>query len=68
MTTTKKTTAKYITFNKEDAAELYELAYDHFIHSCFSCAYLRKKLRKFIGNKEAVRIARIVKKHPYCTT
>ncbi|HUD02768.1 MAG TPA: hypothetical protein VMR46_01960 [Candidatus Paceibacterota bacterium] len=62
---------KRITLSKHDAAHLYELALEHFLVSkkegiCFECLELKKRLEKTIGQKEAKRLQRQTKQHPYC--
>jgi hypothetical protein len=62
---------KRITLSAKDAAHLYELALEHFLVSkkegvCFECLALKGRLEKTIGQKEAKRLRRQTKKHPYC--
>lgn len=60
-----------ISFSKYDAAHVYELALEHFCVSkkegvCEVCLVLKRRLEKFIGEKEFERIRRQIKKHGYC--
>jgi len=57
---------KRISFNEDDAAELYELALDNFQDGCFRCKNNKERLEKFLGEKHVKRIKRYVKKNPYC--
>lgn len=59
-----------ISFLEYDAAHLYELAVENFCISkkegiCHTCLDLKKRLEKFIGEKETKRIRRRTKKYPY---
>jgi len=56
---------KRITLNEHDANHLYELSLSNFQPKCGQCDVTRKKLEKFLGEKEVLRIKRIVNKHPY---
>jgi len=60
---------KRISFSKSDASHLYELALQNFQIDkncpCFSCLIIKKRLEKFLGEKEVRSIKRIVKKNPY---
>ncbi|KKW35716.1 MAG: hypothetical protein UY81_C0037G0006 [Candidatus Giovannonibacteria bacterium GW2011_GWA2_53_7] len=60
-----------ISFGRDDAAHLYELALEHFCISkkegiCPMCANLKQRLEKCISKKEAAHMLRQVKKHGYC--
>lgn len=59
-----------ISFNERQAQHLYELALEHFCSgagsSCWECDSIRKKLEKFLGEKEVRWTKRIIKKNPYC--
>jgi len=56
---------KKITFTKDDAEHLYELALQNFQGGCYICDKIKKRLEKFIGLKDVKKIKRIVKKYPY---
>ena len=55
---------KRISFNAYDAGHLYELSLQNFQDGCFECEKIKKRLEDFLG-KEAKRIKKQVKKHPY---
>ena len=62
--------SKRISFNQHDAADLYEwrLAVKQCIgedSECAKCVRLEKRLRDFIGQKEAKWLQRQVRKNPY---
>lgn len=57
---------RQITFNEFQATELYELALEHFQKDCINCELLKKKMEKFLGDKEVKRIKKVVKKDSYC--
>ena len=54
-----------ISFDKYDAAHLYELALENFQDGCYSCGKIKKRLEEFIGAREVGFAKRIVKKNPY---
>lgn len=56
---------KRISFNEDDAAELYELALQNFQDGCWMCEKTKKRLEYFLGEKHVRRIKRIVKNNPY---
>ena len=60
-----------ISFGQHDAAHLYELALEHFCTDkkegiCHMCADIRKRLEKYVGQKETKSIQRLVRRHGYC--
>lgn len=63
--------SKRISFHKSDAEHLYEWlvgCWGQGWENCFQCDILEKRLKQFIGTKEAKRIRRIVKENPYGKT
>ena len=65
----KKTKTKRITLNEFEASHLYELALEHFCVNnewCFGCEKIKKRLEKFIGDKDVKEITKIIKKNGYC--
>ena len=57
---------KRISFNTYEAGHLHELALEHFQEQCCLCETLKKRLEKFIGEKETRANKRIIKKNGYC--
>jgi hypothetical protein len=61
--------SKRISFSESDASHLYELSLQNFQTDkdspCFLCVIIKKRLEKFLGDKEVGRIKRIIKKNPY---
>ena len=56
---------KRISLSEYDATHLYELALENFKPKCGDCIYLKKRLEKFIGEKEVRSVKRQIKKYPY---
>jgi len=54
-----------ISFSENDASHIHELALKNFQVGCYTCDLIKKRLEKFIGEKETKRNKRIVKKNPY---
>ena len=54
-----------ISFNKEDAEELYELSLKNFQKDCHRCNKIKKRLEAFIGEKAIRRIKLIIRNYPY---
>jgi hypothetical protein len=65
------TARRRISFSEYDANHLYELALQHFCvlkkeGVCAVCFVLKKRIEKFIGEKEVGRIRQQIKRHGYC--
>lgn len=57
-----------IIFNEHDAERIFEwkLAMNQLCGPCCeNCSLIEKRIEKFIGDKAAKKLKRLVKKHPY---
>lgn len=54
-----------ISFDEYFASHLYELSLENFQDGCAVCERIKKRLEKFIGEKEVRHIKKVIKKKPY---